>query len=346
MSDTGNEISVSIVIPAYNREKYVGNTIKSALAQTLPPDEVIVVDDGSTDRTAEIVSGFGAPVRLIQIENTGVGPSRPRNVGVAAARSRYIVLLDSDDVLLPEFLATTVSLLSREPALGLVFCRSMVADRTQAGESVRTPRRCHDLLDACPMRELQPGAYVISARDAFATFCKGNFIGTATANAIPKRVWDEVGGYDDSGDLPTSNDMDFIFKIVNKYDVGYLSTPLAVYYRHLDNISNANLSGTFKEHTYLNHLKVLRRQWKPSLKRSDRCALRRRIGDGLRDLGYGYRRTGEYTKALKSYAASLSWSFRFGAVAGILKLPVARALRLDSSPPRVTHCTEAPPGDL
>ena len=96
--------SVAIVIPAFNRERFIAAAIESALAQTVPADEIIVVDDGSTDRTGEIASGYGPPVRVIRIENNGAGPSRPRNVGIAAAQSKYITLLDSDDRLAPTVL--------------------------------------------------------------------------------------------------------------------------------------------------------------------------------------------------------------------------------------------------
>ena len=87
------------VIPAYNREKTVGRAIESALAQTRTPDEVIVVDDGSTDGTREVVASYGASVRYVDQENSGA--STARNRGVREATADWIAFLDSDDHFTP-----------------------------------------------------------------------------------------------------------------------------------------------------------------------------------------------------------------------------------------------------
>ena len=84
--------SISVIIPAYNAEKYIGEAIESALNQTRPAAEIIVVDDGSTDGTAAVAEKFGSPVRLIRNpENLGVGASRNR--GVQASRGEYVAYL-------------------------------------------------------------------------------------------------------------------------------------------------------------------------------------------------------------------------------------------------------------
>src|SRR5262249_42629066 len=93
--------SLSIVIPAFNRERHIGRAIRSVIEQTVPADAIIVVDDGSTDRTAEVAASFGPSVRVITIDNNATGPARPRNVGIEAARSSHVMFLDSDDFLEP-----------------------------------------------------------------------------------------------------------------------------------------------------------------------------------------------------------------------------------------------------
>ena len=94
-------MNVSAIIPTFNRRKYIRRAIESILTQTLPVDEIIVVDDGSTDGTAEAIEGwFGSRVRVIRQENTGVSGARRR--GIQAARGEWIAFLDSDDEWSPD----------------------------------------------------------------------------------------------------------------------------------------------------------------------------------------------------------------------------------------------------
>lgn len=90
---------VSVIIPSYNRGYIVGKSIESVLAQSYRQIEVIVVDDGSTDNTREVVAGFDDRVRYFYKENGGV--STARNLGLRECRGEFIALLDSDDLWLP-----------------------------------------------------------------------------------------------------------------------------------------------------------------------------------------------------------------------------------------------------
>lgn len=92
---TTDAIRISVVIPTYNRAHIIERALGSVFAQTVPPAEVIVVDDGSTDATPELLSSYGPRVKVL-LQNHG-GPSRARNLGVAAAVSPWIAFLDSDD---------------------------------------------------------------------------------------------------------------------------------------------------------------------------------------------------------------------------------------------------------
>ena len=113
---------VSVVVPVYNRRALIEETLRSALAQQWPSVEVIVVDDGSTDGSADHVERvFGDRVRLIRLEQN-VGRSAARNAGCAAARGEFIAFLDSDDLWDPGKLAQQMPAFA-DPAVMLVHCR-------------------------------------------------------------------------------------------------------------------------------------------------------------------------------------------------------------------------------
>src|SRR5688572_23675076 len=92
---------ISVVIPSYNAAQYLPAAIESVLGQDYKNLEVVIVDDGSTDNTPEVVGRFGKFVEYNRLENNGGGPARPRNIGIRAASGDYIALFDSDDLMLP-----------------------------------------------------------------------------------------------------------------------------------------------------------------------------------------------------------------------------------------------------
>ena len=111
-------VRISVVIPTYNAAATVAEAVRSVLAQTRPADEVIVVDDGSTDETASALAAFGPPVRVIRQANGGV--SSARNRGVGEATGVVIAFLDADDFWHPRKLERQVPVLLADPALGLL----------------------------------------------------------------------------------------------------------------------------------------------------------------------------------------------------------------------------------
>lgn len=109
---------IAAVIPCYNQAHYLGEAIESVLAQTRPADEVIVVDDGSTDETAQVAERYARMVRYVRQANAGLAAAR--NAGIRAATSDWVALLDSDDVWLPTRLAAQEALVTAHPEVGLV----------------------------------------------------------------------------------------------------------------------------------------------------------------------------------------------------------------------------------
>ena len=139
----------SIVMPVWNKEEYVAATLTAALAQSFADFELIVVDDGSADRSMAIVRGFDDP-RIRILVQANAGPGRARNAGIAAARHDWIAFLDADDLWLPDHLDELDRIRSRHPEAGLIgtafaiggraapaSCRNMAAIRS-GGSAIST----------------------------------------------------------------------------------------------------------------------------------------------------------------------------------------------------------------
>jgi glycosyltransferase involved in cell wall biosynthesis len=116
----GRSYPVSVVIPAYNSEAYLGRALASVLAQTFRPAEVVVVDDGSTDSTRELAERFDPLVRCVSQPNQG--PSAARNRGVQESTAELVAFLDSDDEWTPAFLARTAGPMAEDPGIGMCYC--------------------------------------------------------------------------------------------------------------------------------------------------------------------------------------------------------------------------------
>ncbi len=128
---------VSVIIPSFNSEKTVSMTVESALAQTYPDIEVIVVDDGSTDGTRQILEPYADRIRYIYQENKK--HSGARNTGIRAAQGEYLAFLDSDDLWLPEKIERQVAVLDQHPEVVLVACVARYID--QQGNPARSSGR-------------------------------------------------------------------------------------------------------------------------------------------------------------------------------------------------------------
>ena len=106
---------VTVVIPVYNREKYLGIAVDSILSQTFPDFELLVIDDGSIDRSIDVVLSHSDPRIRLVCNNTNLGVSTTRNKGIQLARGEYLAFLDSDDWAHPERLAKQTAFLDNHP---------------------------------------------------------------------------------------------------------------------------------------------------------------------------------------------------------------------------------------
>ena len=112
---------VSVIVPAFNAERLIGETLDSILEQTYRNCEIIVVDDGSTDQTSQIVQSYGSRVRYYYQNNSG-GCSVPRNTGIMNSSGEFLCFIDADDIMVANRITRQVDFMKRNPRVGLVFC--------------------------------------------------------------------------------------------------------------------------------------------------------------------------------------------------------------------------------
>jgi glycosyltransferase involved in cell wall biosynthesis len=162
--------TVSVVIPCFNGERYLGEAVRSVLAQTHAGLEVIVVDDGSTDRSVSVVRNVSdARVRVVSQPNGGVAAARNR--GVAETSGEYVAFLDQDDAWLPTKLELQLASLRRSPEVGLVYsdCFLIDADGTEIGRwSERFPLLRGRLFERLIVESVVPISTVLLRRSTFA----------------------------------------------------------------------------------------------------------------------------------------------------------------------------------
>ena len=197
--------TISVIIPAYNRARELRNAIDSALAQTRLPIEVIVVDDGSTDETPEVLARYGDRIRVVRQSNQGVAAAR--NAGIAIARGDLLAFLDSDDVWLPRKLELQAARFDADAELGLVHCG---ADFEGTGVNV-------DGLEGWVASE-------ILRLDRSVIVAHGSGV------MVPRRVAEELGGFD--ARMRVSEDWDFCYRVATRYRIGFVAEALVLYARH------------------------------------------------------------------------------------------------------------------
>lgn len=184
---------VSVVVPAYNVRSYIEDALVSLERQSFDKFEVIVVDDGSTDDTAEVVKPFcerDSRFQLVQKQNGGL--SSARNYGIHHACGEYIALLDGDDVYEQDKLAVHVALLDRDADVGVAY---------SASRAVREDGRSTFMyLSGKP----------ITSDPLLALLCK-NFIGHGSNAVFRRAVFDQVGEFDET--LRSSEDVDFWLRV-------------------------------------------------------------------------------------------------------------------------------------
>jgi glycosyltransferase involved in cell wall biosynthesis len=199
---------VSVVIPTYNSARYVGQAVDSVLAQGFEDLEVIVVDDGSTDDTAEVIGAKGAPVRYLHQANRGV--SVARNHGIAECSGRYVAFLDADDVWAPQKLTKQVEALRGATTERVCYSAFLATDP-----------------DLNPI-EVRRRGLVGTALETL--LVHGNVVGGGSTVLCERELFDEAGGFDPH--LSQCADWDMWVRLAARTEFLYLDEPLVSYRQH------------------------------------------------------------------------------------------------------------------
>ncbi|MET0085266.1 MAG: glycosyltransferase family A protein [Sedimenticola sp.] len=207
-------MQISVIIPTHNRADLLERALKSVQGQTLPPLEVIVVDDGSEDHTREMVSEKFPRVRYLHQPNRGV--SSARNLGISEARGDWIALLDSDDEWLPSKLASQKTRLESQPGHHICHTEEIwIRNGKRVNQMKKHTKQGGAIFQHClPLCVISPSSVLIH-----------------------KSVFREVGLFDES--LPACEDYDLWLRICARYPVTYVEQPQIVKYGgHEDQLSH------------------------------------------------------------------------------------------------------------
>jgi glycosyltransferase involved in cell wall biosynthesis len=210
--------TISVIIPAYNSEKTIQQTIESVLNQTFSDFELLVINDGSQDSTLEIVSKIKDPrLQVFSYPNAGVAASRNR--GFSHSDGEFVSFLDADDLWTPDKLEFQLKALQENPQAGVAYSWMDCIDESN--------------------QFLRPGSHVTANGDVYAQLFLTCFVESGSNPLIRRQAFIDVGGYDES--LAASQDLDFYLRLAARYH--YVAVPLPqVLYR----VSNQSMSTNFR----------------------------------------------------------------------------------------------------
>jgi GT2 family glycosyltransferase len=222
--ERSGDAKFSVVIAAYNASATLAETIESVLAQTRADFEVIVVDDGSIDDTAQIAASFATDGRVKVIEQENGGPSRARNRGIAAASGEFVSTLDSDDLWLPNYLAEMGRALEESPQAGFAYTDAWIYHEPSGRFREAT----------VALQEDHPPAPTLPREELLQALLKHNFVHNSVTSR--RAVLEQVGGYDPN--LSFGEDYELWLRmLISGFPAVRVPGQLAVFRDHLGSLS-------------------------------------------------------------------------------------------------------------
>jgi glycosyltransferase involved in cell wall biosynthesis len=199
--------AVSVILAAYNYGRYLPGAIESALGQTFRDLEVLVIDDGSTDDTQDVVHCYLGDRRLRYYRTDHVGQPKAKNTGIRLARAPLLAFLDADDLWLPSKLERQLALFQRDPALGVAYTRRSVIDEQGRDVAYEHPA-------------MHRGRILDSLFRSNGFVCFSSVV-------VRRAVFDDVGLFDE--DLALAIDYDLWLRVGLRYRFDYVDEPLVKY---------------------------------------------------------------------------------------------------------------------
>ena len=228
---------VSVVIPAYNAENFVIDALESIERQSRPPKEVIIINDGSTDQTFDLVQKWIAvknhvcPVHLLTQNNRGLPATR--NIGIEQAAGKWIALLDADDIWEPCHLAELLSALESAPSAIAAYGGGRVLIETNLSEILYD-----DFWDNPSKnfgKKIDSSPHFLIENNIFPRLLHGNFIKPSSL-IFSKKIANDIGFFDAS--LRSGEDREFLLRLILRGNFVYSPTSITQYRWHDDNISH------------------------------------------------------------------------------------------------------------
>lgn len=250
---------VSVIIPAYNRVKYIQHTVDSVLGQTYSPIELIVVDDGSSDGTYELLQEYGDRLRLLtHPARENKGQSAAINLGMKYASGKYLAILDSDDFWAPNKLEVLIPFLEANPDIGLVYSNGYGVSAT--GEIL------YEFLPRDHQETNDPNRVLL---DCY-TLLPNNSV-------IRKDVIDKVGVFEET--FRAAQDHDMLIRLAENTKFAFVPDFLFYYRRHSDSISSKNALSRWRNGFEILKRAKARYPYRKSTLRKRRALLNYRLGE-------------------------------------------------------------------